>query len=144
MPFHVEPDSGRNFIDQNGNRMGHRGLIPLIHAVEFINADEGNPPFDWSDVDFVTDRNGLRKLMRWANGTGTAQSNDFRIDTQLGGSKTVLLTRWEKVTREKGGGTGHSYGYNFEREATSAAVGCDAGKGYHRVVKYVSLCRRLF
>jgi len=74
--------------------------------------------------------------MRWANGTGTAQTNDFRIDTQLAGEKTVLLTRWEKVTREKGGGLGQSYGYNFEKEATSAAAGCDAGKGYHRMVTY--------
>jgi len=92
--------------------------------------------FEWSGVDFVTDRNGLRKLLRWI---GTPDAKEFRIDTQLAGKGTVLFNRWEKRTRESVENRNYStYGFSFERASTKHAHGCEDSTGYHRIVKYVS------
>lgn len=94
--------------------------------------------FDWSSVDFVTDRNGLRKLLRWIVAVPGDPPRDFRIDMQLAGSKTVLMNRWEQFTKEQPG-TRRSYGFNFEEDMTVPSPGCESGTGHHRIVAYVSL-----
>jgi len=128
-PYKVKPDSGVVFVDQNGFRLPNAILLPLIRAVEIVNID-----FDWSTVDFVTDRNGLRKLLRWI---GTPDPKEFRIDTQLAGTHTVLFNRWEKRTRETIGDKIYStYGFSFEKASTQPAPGCEDSTGHHRIVKY--------
>jgi hypothetical protein len=131
MPYQVARDSGVVFVDQNGFRFPNAILLPLIQAVEMTDVD-----FDWSTVDFVTDRNGLRKLLRWIR---KPDAKEFRIDTQLAGKHTVLFNRWEKRTRETLGQTYSTYGFSFEKASTEPAPGCEESTGYHRVVKYVSL-----
>lgn len=131
-------DIGLFFVDQNGFRMPSDVLLPLITAVEKVNDDSGNPAaFDWAgkDIDFVTDRNGLRKLMRWIDGENADEPpKDFRIDMQLAG-RTVLLNRWEKRTRENF--SGFSFGFNFEKASTDPALGCEDSTGHHRIIQYV-------
>jgi hypothetical protein len=121
------------FSDQNGFKMPSSVLLPLITAVDKIQEDDNKPDFDWASVDFVTDRNGLRKLLRWIDGTAT---RSFRIDMQLAGKRSVLLNRWERRNRERG--SGFTYGFNFEEASTKAAKGCEESTGHHRIVKYVS------
>jgi len=116
--------------------MGKLVLLPLVQAVETVTADEKKPAFDWSSVDFVTDRNNLKKLLRWVTKSGTAACNDFRIDTQLAGEKTVLFRRWEKKNEAFGGKNQKSYGFNFEHEVTTPATGCQDGTGHHRIITY--------
>ena len=133
-------DHGYDFVDQNGHRMGPRTLLPLIRAVQDVESQSGikeEDKFDWSSVDFVTDRNGLRKLLRWINHASGDPPRDFRIDLQLAGSKTVLMNRWEQITKEQPGAR-RSYGFNFEEAMTVIAPGCERGTGYHRIVTYVS------
>jgi hypothetical protein len=137
LPFQVPMDENLDIIDQNSYRMGKASLAPLIQSVEAIIVEEDKPDFDWSSVDFVTDRNGLRKLLRWASSATSEPCDDFRIDTQLAG-KTVLLNRWEKKNREDRSGERKSYARNFEKVMTAHAAFCAAGTGYHRIVTYVS------
>ena len=121
--------------------MGSRTLFPLIRAVQDLESQldiEEEDRFDWSSVDFVTDRNGLRKLLRWINSTPGDPPRDFRIDIQLAGSKTVLMSRWEQITKEQPG-VRRSYGFNFEDNMTVPGPGCERGTGHHRIVTYVSL-----
>ncbi|KAJ6555034.1 hypothetical protein DFH09DRAFT_577992 [Mycena vulgaris] len=137
-PYVVPADVGLFFVDQNGFRMPLAVLLPLITAVDLVNEASGSPAaFDWAaGYDFVTDRNGLRKLMRWidaAGGNAEAVPRDFRIDMQLAG-RTVLLNRWEKRTRENF--SGYSFGFNFEKASTDPAPGCEESTGHHRIVKY--------
>jgi hypothetical protein len=139
LPIEVAPDHGYNFVDQNGHRMGHRPFFPLIRAVQDIESQSGTKDedkFDWSSVDFVTDRNGLRKLLRWVNAGHGDPPRDFRIDMQLAGSKTVLMNRWEQITKEQPG-TRRSYGFNFEEVMTVSSPGCERATGHHRIVTYV-------
>lgn len=136
-PYTVPRDSGSQFVDQNGYRMPSSTLLPLFRAVDVMVEEKGEP-LDWTSVDFVTDRNGLRKLLRWINGTGDSVK-EFRIDTQLAGRRTVLLNRWEKRVKEDADPTRFSFGHSFERESTVPAPGCEQSTGHHRIVKYVSV-----
>ncbi|TFK48829.1 hypothetical protein OE88DRAFT_510839 [Heliocybe sulcata] len=130
LPFKVERDSGLLFVDQNGFRVPNATLLPLFKAVDIVDEETGRPAFDWSSVDFVTDRNGLRKLLRWINGTA---DKNFRIDMQLAGGKTVLLNRWEEATQENSKG---AFGFGFEKATTEPAPGCERSTGHHRIVTY--------
>ena len=107
-------------------------LLPLITAVN-KRAEGKKDKFDWSSVDFVVDRNGLRKLMRWIG--GDSDMRDFRIDLQLAGEQTVLFSRWEKRTRETF--SGRTFGFSFEKASTQAAPGCRDSTGHHRIISYV-------
>jgi hypothetical protein len=121
--------------------MGSRTLFPLIRAVQDVESQletQGEEKFDWSSVDFVTDRNGLRKLLRWINFTSGDPPRDFRIDMELAGSKTILMNRWEQITKEQPG-TRRSYGFNFEEAMTVPGPGCERGTGYHSITTYVSI-----
>ncbi|EPQ54880.1 hypothetical protein GLOTRDRAFT_77669 [Gloeophyllum trabeum ATCC 11539] len=130
LPFMVQRDSGTVFVDQNGFRVPRAVLLPLFKSVDMVTEETGRPDFDWSSVDFVTDRNGLRKILRWVNGTA---DKTFRIDMQLVGKQTILLNRWEATTKEPARG---SFGFGFENATTEPAPGCERSTGHHRIVTY--------
>ena len=65
----------------------------MVRAIEAMPSS-CRASIDWSTVDFVTDRNGLRKLLRWAKGT---KCDDFRIDTQIAGERTILLNHYTET-----------------------------------------------
>ncbi|KAK0197777.1 hypothetical protein F5146DRAFT_1016706 [Armillaria mellea] len=128
-PFTIRPDSGNHFCDQNGYRLPSTPLLPILVAVDKMSAG-AEIPIDWPSVDFITDRNGLRKLLDWVS----RKKQSFRIDLQLAGTKTVLCNRWEPKSRLKVSG---GYGYNFEDAMTHAAPGCERiSAGHHRIVTY--------
>ncbi|KAI0770637.1 hypothetical protein C8Q74DRAFT_1317829 [Fomes fomentarius] len=139
-PYRVFFDSGVRFVDQNGYRMGNQScLLPIFRAVDVIYEEDADTSMDWSAVDFVTDRNGLRKLMRWIQHSPDnpeEQLKEFRIDLQLGGKKTVLMHRWEKRTRELSDRPRSGCGMNFEHASTTPAKGCKRGTGHHRIIQY--------
>ncbi|KAI0775565.1 hypothetical protein BD413DRAFT_278470 [Trametes elegans] len=140
LPYRVPSDTGIRMVDQNGFRMGSAStLLPLFRAVDLVAEENADTTLDWRDVDIVTDRNGLRKLMRWLRHSGHEWDEplkEFRIDLQLGGEKTVLMHRWEKRTREMAKPPKSGCGLNFERLTTSPAPGCERGTGHHRIVRY--------
>jgi hypothetical protein len=106
-------------------------LVPLVRAVDMNTDAQGAGAFNWSSVDIITDRNNLRKLLRWAS---SSSKQVFRIDTQLAGEGTVLFNRWNERDKARGG---FSYGINFEKSSTSPAKGCDGTSSHHRIIKYV-------
>ena len=127
-PLTVPRDSGRNVIK------GSFTLLPLINAVQATTArKKAASKFDWSSVDVVVDRSGLRKLVGWAND----RSDYWRIDTQLAGEKTVLMISWSPVTKETSGPPQSGYGFNFEKAFTHPAPGCKGGISHNRIVTYV-------
>jgi hypothetical protein len=109
-------------------------MLPLFAAADAIHGQEAASPVDWPKVDVITDRNGLRNLLRWLNPSSGREVRDFRIDVQLVGPKTLVLRRWESLTREVH--TGRSYGYAFEAATTRAAPDCPSS-GHQRVITYV-------
>ncbi|KAI8986169.1 hypothetical protein BD414DRAFT_536916 [Trametes punicea] len=78
LPLKVPFDRGVHILNEDGYRMGSASpLLPLFRAVDLLasGGDEGpvpSPenaealePVDWASIDVVTDRNNLRKLIRW-------------------------------------------------------------------------------
>ena len=160
-PYRVPFDRGVRMVDQNGFRMSTSRastLLPLFRAADVVAEDAADTSVDWPAVDVVTDRNNLRKLLRWiqhpwsdapraggregSSNAGTLPGvdplKDFRIDVQLGGRNTLLLHRWEKRTRELAEPPRSGCGINFERQSTTPAKGCERSTGHHRIVQYVS------
>jgi hypothetical protein len=129
-PRRVPQDAGLIFIDQNSYRMGTKSpLIPLFAAVDMFTDNS----FDYTSVDVVSDRNGLRKLLRWA--TSSAELEDFRIDIDKAGA-SCIFTRVEKmdseiVTEFRG------FGFEYAKAATKPAKGLEAATGYHRIISMV-------
>lgn len=113
-------------------------LLPLFRAVD-TTSELTNNTIDWSSVDFVTDRNNLRKLLRWVRAEGVSgKSKEFRIDLQLAGNRTVLMNRWDhKTTAWSNGDVNPAYGHNFEKASTHPVKGCEKTNGHNRIVKYV-------
>ena len=85
-----------------------------IHSHETAAA-----PVAWPSVDVVTDRNGLRKHLRWLNPSPGRQVRDFRIDVQFVGTRTLVLGSWECSSREPP--TKCTYGIGFENALTRPA-----------------------
>lgn len=138
-PYSVEPDFGLNYIDQNRHRIPSAPLLPLFKAVDVVTQAR-KELIDWPSVDFITDRNNLRKLLRWVHADGSnAKGREFRIDLQLAGKQTVLMNRWDKrITTWSDGAVHPGYGYNFEKASTRSAPGCEKTIGHNRIIKYVS------
>lgn len=112
------------FVDQNAARNPDSPLEPLFRALNFQNAD-----FNIGEIDLVSDRNNIRKLLRFVQ---ASSSDAFEIQVEVAGGKTVLFTRVEPETTEAIRGF-RGYGYNFKKAYTE----CQAGNtGYYRVIRY--------
>jgi len=110
-------------------------MLPLFLAADAIHGPKAAAAVvDWPTVDVITDRNGLRKLLRWLNPSPGRDVRDFRIDVELVGAKTLVLSRWEGRMFEPP--KGRTYGYGFENATTCAAPGCPSSS-HHRAIKYV-------
>lgn len=107
-------------------------MLPLFVAADAIHDKEA--PVDWAAVDVITDRNGLRKLLRWLSPSEGEEVRSFRIDVELVGSKTIVLNRWEPRNREPSGQG--IFGFGFEAATSRAAPGCPIS-GHHRTITYV-------
>lgn len=127
-PFRVLRDNGQIFVDQNRFRVPKYPLLPLFAAIDHLE-----PEFSFSSIDIVSDRNNLRKLTRWIEGSPNA---DFRIDLHLVGRSTVLFARHEANAVEPDPSR-LGYGHNFEKETTKPFPGCEESTAHHRVVSYV-------
>lgn len=103
-------------------------LIPLFAAI-----DDMNPSFNLKQFDFVTDRNNLRKLLRWAS--GSSDEKDFRIDIDVAGT-TCLFTRLEAQNTDTVQGF-MGYSHEYEKAATRVTRGCERATGHHRMISIV-------
>ncbi|KIJ45904.1 hypothetical protein M422DRAFT_226958 [Sphaerobolus stellatus SS14] len=126
MPYVVARDSGTVYTDQNAARLSASPLLPMISAVSHFA-----PEFHLADVDFVTDRNGLRKLWRWA--VNDPKAGTFRIDIDMVGEKTILMQRWDLELTQQGG---PGYEKEFEAASTTPGPGCELAVGHHRIISY--------
>lgn len=123
-PLKLEPDSGRVYIDQNAARSPDAPLEPLFSAL-FAQ----NPDFEMGRVDLITDRNNIRKLLRFLDGTS---SESFQIHVEIVDGKMALLTRMENETTTVIQGF-RGYGRNFEKACTESATGTS---GYYRITSF--------
>ncbi|KAM0473919.1 hypothetical protein ACHAPX_007967 [Trichoderma viride] len=113
------------YIDQNAARSPRYPLEPLFRALQ-----AESPDFELGDIDLVTDRNNIRKLLRFVQGSS---SDNFEIRVEIAGDKTAVFTRVEIKTKDiiqdfRG------FGHNFEKAYTKGIPG---STGHHRIVHYL-------
>ncbi|QRW00422.1 hypothetical protein RhiJN_28440 [Ceratobasidium sp. AG-Ba] len=155
LPLQLAPDSGPTFIDQNAHRASKSALEPAFRA---ISVAQGKPNGELSlaqeELDIVTDRNNLRKLLRFvcANGPNRVpnrgRNNSFRVDAQLApNNKTLVFTRFDENTIDRSTGF-KGYGHSFEEAVTTVSapiitVNANSTRpsslvrtGYHRIIRY--------
>ncbi|QDS75923.1 hypothetical protein FKW77_002906 [Venturia effusa] len=127
-PVQVRPDKGMHFVDQNGARNPNSPLEPLFRSLFAVK-----PDFDVSAVDLVSDRNNIRKLLKFVNARtkGLSAKDKFEIKAEVVGDRTLLFTRVEPKTERWSNGT-DNYGHNFEAAITKDHI----GKSHHRIVSY--------
>ncbi|KAK7178333.1 hypothetical protein PSPO01_15621 [Paraphaeosphaeria sporulosa] len=123
-PLKLEPDSGRVYIVQNAARIPDAPLEPVFAALSVQK-----PDFKMGSVDVITDRNNIRKLLRFLDGTS---SESFQIQVEILDGKTALLTRVENETTTVIQGF-QGYGRNFEKACTTGATGTS---GYYRITSF--------
>ncbi|KAH9831407.1 uncharacterized protein C8Q71DRAFT_782416 [Rhodofomes roseus] len=134
VPFQVTPDEGTHCIYEDGWKVQAYPMLPWFHAVDTVMS-QGSRQMDWSGVDFVASRNTLRKLLRW---TKESKPDDFRIDTQLAGERTVVFGQWVERMWMNADKRYPGYGRSFEHESTCAAPGLEHlnTTGHTRIIKY--------
>ena len=120
----LEPDSGRVYIDQNAARISNAPFEPMFSALAIQR-----PNYDIGSVDVITDRNNIRKLLRFLQGTS---SDCFQIRAEILNGKTALFTRIENETTTVIQGF-QGYGRNFEKACTKGAAGTS---GYYRITSF--------
>ena len=125
----VPLDAGVQYIHHDTSRMGcYSPMLPLFAAIDALHDD-----FAYKDLDLVTDRNCLRKLLRYID--NVCPEENFRIDVDLVGN-TVFFTRQEENTMLVGQNTG--YGNEYLKAATRDPPGCEKMLDHHRIITYVS------
>lgn len=123
-PLKLEPDSGRVYVDQNAARVPTAPLEPLFSAL-FAQ----NPQFEMGSVDMITDRNNIRKLLRFLDGSS---SDSFQMHVEIVDGRRALFTRMDNETTAVISGF-QGYGRNFEKACTKKAT---EASGYYRITKF--------
>jgi hypothetical protein len=109
--------------DENRYYQHDYPLESLFTAVKICS-----PEFKFNQLDFVTDRNNLRKLLNFVE---NACKDSFRIDFQQCG-KFVALIRNDEVCED----FCNDYGKDFEHVVTKPDSNSNQIGGYRRVVTY--------
>jgi hypothetical protein len=126
-PFNLPRDSGDSIIDFQASRIPLFSFEALIAAVQYIE-----PGYEWPEVDILTTRNSLRRLLSWVTGK---VDRDFRIDFQLLGKNTVVFS-FRRGNDKKTFYGPNGYGHNFEVAFTESSTGHKVLK-HHRIIEYV-------
>ncbi|KIY64601.1 hypothetical protein CYLTODRAFT_358151 [Cylindrobasidium torrendii FP15055 ss-10] len=124
LPLQVPADVNNPTIDKREYRLAKMYLLPIMLAVP--------QTFEWPSVDILTDRWALRRLLGWAGGGGR---EDFRIDIDLAGADTLILSPpiGTPIRMDP-----RSVGVGFEHATTTAPPGEENSVPgqYHRVAAY--------
>ncbi|EIW73855.1 hypothetical protein CONPUDRAFT_160632 [Coniophora puteana RWD-64-598 SS2] len=99
--------------------------LALFIAVDTIHGAS----FKYDIIDIITERNTLRKLLRWVT---NSDPDPFRIDIQRTGNACILT----KVKTADHSRQHPGYGLGFEEATTRPAVGCEKAAAHHRIISY--------
>ncbi|CAF1123220.1 unnamed protein product [Brachionus calyciflorus] len=117
---HLIFNSEQSIIDENRFYLHNHPMEPILRTVPICS-----PKFEFSKIDFLTDRNNLRKLLDFVE---NKTDRSFIIDFQKVGN-FILMVRNE----ERNLGRDNSFGKDFENVASLVNQGyC----GHRRIVTY--------
>ncbi len=127
LPVFLTPDTGFSYIDQHAFHTPRYPFEPSFRALSVMN-----PDMRLDDVDIITNRNSLRKLLDFA---GETRQQPFCIGLQMV-KNTLFMNRKVKYARQKLEASDEGYGHSFEEAFTKAESGLDESSSHHRLVRY--------
>ena len=119
-----------HFIDENHHRMPNWPLEALFRSVQHCS-----PDFNFKNVDVISDRSNLRRLLAVTSGQ---YKESFRIDGQMI-NNTMAFVQCEKQDAVQD----HSYGFNFEDRVSHPRAPIYNGCSYRSIVTFKSCGLRL-
>ncbi|KAK8050701.1 hypothetical protein PG994_012431 [Apiospora phragmitis] len=124
-------DLGFHYIAQNAACHPDSPMEPLFRALY-----QAGPSFDVRNIDVVTDRNNLRKLLSFVDPKSTRFGLEaFTIHAELAVENTVIISRVEAQTHEIIGPEKFvGYDHEFEKAYTTCEI--PNSTGHHRVITY--------
>ena len=128
VPFRLKYATAMMHADYNGLMSPTAPMLPTVLAVDTVT-----PNFEWSQVDFLTNRNGLRKILSWIEGK-KSKNDQFRLDFELLGDRTVTFSRYEARSMVSADG----YGYILKDAVALCEPGFEHSPRNNRVSNYVS------
>lgn len=129
-PQTLKKDSGFVYIAQNAARHPDYPIEPLFRSL-FIE----HPTFNLQNVDVITDRNNIRKLLQFVQPKQSSYTlESFTINAEVT-QNTIIFCRTEAATSEViGPNDFRGYGREFERRYTTAEV--SGSTGHHRILSF--------
>ncbi|WQF84409.1 hypothetical protein CDEST_09423 [Colletotrichum destructivum] len=126
LPMTISPDKGTYFIDQNTSLMPQHPFEPMFRAAASMNQD-----MSFDDIDIVTNRNSLRKLLDFCS---PRSQESFRLHLHLV-RNTLIIERCEELTEGFADGS-CGWGRNFEKVSTAFPSNLTESHGHHRTLRY--------
>ncbi|KAJ5143981.1 uncharacterized protein N7515_002768 [Penicillium bovifimosum] len=129
-PMKVAKDSGLIYIAQNAFRHPASPFEPLFRSL-YIE----HPSYNMRQVDLITDRHNVRKLLSFINPKLSKPSREpFNIHVEITG-KTAIFCRTETKTYAFiGRHVFRGHGHEFEKAFTTSQLA--GSTGHHRVISY--------
>ncbi|KAJ1333092.1 RAT1-interacting protein [Microdochium nivale] len=128
LPLILPADEGVQYMDQNTARAPKFPWEPMFQATASMNST-----FRFDDVDVLTNRNSLRKLLEFSNGR---RQDSFRLNLHLV-HRTLIIERYEKNTRMLVSGSRNpGWGKIFEQRTTKYPAGLKDSESHHRSLQY--------
>jgi hypothetical protein len=121
--YQLDKNSHKQMVDENRYHQPEYPLESILKAVNICR-----PEFSFENVDFVTDRNNLRKLFNFVE---SSADKSFRIEFQKIGN-TIFLIRNEEKTEE----VCNDYGKSFENKVTTSNSDSSIEGSHRRIVSY--------
>ncbi|KAK6840247.1 hypothetical protein PG987_006113 [Apiospora arundinis] len=128
LPVTLRKDEGVYFVDQNASRVPQFPFEPLFRATSSMN-----PSFRFDDVDVLTNRNSVRKLLDFSAGR---RQDSFRLNIHMV-HHTLVIERCEKNARQLiSDSLNPGWGKNFEHTFTKYPPGLGDSISHHRSLRY--------
>ncbi|GJC83304.1 hypothetical protein ColLi_06142 [Colletotrichum liriopes] len=128
LPLALPPDRGTYFVDQNTDLVLQHPFEPMFRAAASMSQG-----MSFDDIDIVTNRNSLRKLLEFC---AVRSQESFRLNLHLV-RNTLIIERCEKRTHELIDGSRNSgWGRNYEKASAKFPLGLENSTGHHRTLRY--------
>ncbi|KAL1612030.1 hypothetical protein SLS60_000253 [Paraconiothyrium brasiliense] len=128
LPYTLLKDTGYSSDDAKAAKLPRYPFEPAFRALATMN-----PILSLDDIDIVTRRNSLRKLLDFSAGK---VQDPFRMDLHVV-HNTLFISRKEGSAASMIYGAHNSgYGHSFETMFTKPQTGLDQSYSHHRLIRY--------
>lgn len=128
LPYTLPKDTGYSSEDAKAAKLPEFPFEPAFRALATMN-----PSMKLDDVNIITRRNSLRKLLDFAAGK---IQDPFRMDLHMVNDTLFINRKEPSAAFMIYGAHNPGYGHSFEAEFTKPHTGLDQSHSHHKVIRY--------